>query len=86
MNAGLGDVRSERIRRAPDIRQKRAAAALAENIADARLVEQIASEAGRAPGGTLYSDALSAPDGPAPSYVEMMRSNVATLTAAIFGR
>lgn len=69
-----------------DIREKRAAAVFAENIADARLVEQIASEAGLALGGTLYSDALSAPDGPAPSYVEMMRRNVATLTTAIGGR
>ena len=66
-----------------EIRQKRAAAVFAENIADARLVEQIASEAGLALGGTLYSDALSAPDGPAPTYLDMMRLNVATISAAI---
>ena len=66
-----------------EIRERHAAAVFAENIADARLVEQIASEAGLSLGGTLYSDALSQPDGPAPSYVEMMRHNVETLTRAM---
>ena len=68
-----------------EIREKRAAAVFAENIADTRLVGQIASEAGLALGGTLYSDALSQPDGPAPTYVEMMRHNAATLAAAMAG-
>ncbi len=66
-----------------EIRERRAAAVFAENIADARLVEQIASEAGLSLGGTLYSDALSQPDGPAPTYLELMRHNVATITAAL---
>lgn len=68
-----------------EIREKRAAAVFAENIADARLVEQIASEAGLALGGTLYSDALSPEDGPSPTYVELMRHNVNTLGKAING-
>lgn len=54
-----------------------------ENISDARLIEQIASEAGLELGGVLYSDALSPPDGPAPSYIEMMRYNVKALSQAI---
>lgn len=66
-----------------EIRERRAAAVFAENIADARLVEQIASEAGLSLGGTLYSDALSRPDGPAPTYVELMRHNVSTISAAL---
>lgn len=68
-----------------EIREHRAAAVFAENIADARLVEQIASEAGLSLGGTLYSDALSGPDGPAPTYVDLMRHNVTTLATAIGG-
>lgn len=68
-----------------EIRERRAAALFAENIADARLVEQIASETGLALGGTLYSDALSPADGPAPTYVEMMRHNVTTLVRALHG-
>lgn len=68
-----------------EIRQKRAAAVFAENIADARLVERIASEAGLSLGGTLYSDALSQADGPAPGYVEMMLHNAEALGKAING-
>ncbi|MEQ1954618.1 zinc ABC transporter substrate-binding protein AztC [Mesorhizobium sp. CN2-181] len=68
-----------------EIREKRAAAVFAENIADARLVEQIASEAGLTLGGTLYSDALSPEDGPSPTYVDLMRHNVNTLGKAING-
>lgn len=66
-----------------EIREKRATAIFAENISDMRLVEQIASEAGLSLGGTLYSDALSQPDGPAPTYIELMRHNAATLAAAM---
>ncbi len=66
-----------------EIREKRAAAVFAENIADSRLVEQIALEAGLTLGGTLYSDALSPADGPAPTYIDMMRYNVKTLVSAI---
>jgi zinc/manganese transport system substrate-binding protein len=66
-----------------DIRAQNAGAVFAENIADSRLVEQIAAEAGLALGGTLYSDALSAPDGPAPSYLALMRHNLSTLSAAL---
>lgn len=68
-----------------EVRERRAAAVFAENIADARLVEQIAAEAGLPLGGTLYSDALSGPEGPAATYVDLIRSNVATITSAIAG-
>jgi zinc/manganese transport system substrate-binding protein len=64
-------------------RGKRASAVFAENISDTRLIEQIASEAGLDVGGILYSDALSAADGPASSYAAMMRHNVNTIRAAI---
>ncbi|WP_187970887.1 zinc ABC transporter substrate-binding protein AztC [Aquibium microcysteis] len=66
-----------------DIREKRAAAVFAENIADSRLVERIADEAGLSIGGTLYSDALSPAGGPAPDYVGMMRHNVRTLASTL---
>lgn len=54
-----------------------------ENISDPRLLEQITAETGAKVGGTLFSDALSGPDGPASTYLDMMRHNVATLTAAL---
>lgn len=65
------------------IRRERISALFLENIADNRLIEQIARETGVAVGGRLYSDALSAKDGPAPTYVAMMRQNARLLTEAM---
>jgi zinc/manganese transport system substrate-binding protein len=48
-------------------------------------MQQIARETGAKIGGTLYSDALSGPDGPAETYIDMMRSNVRALVAALAG-
>ena len=67
------------------IRQIKAAripAVFMENITDHRLLDQIASETGAKIGGELYTDALSPPDGPAPTYLDMFRHNVGALTAA----
>ncbi|MCJ7787395.1 MAG: metal ABC transporter substrate-binding protein [Methyloceanibacter sp.] len=58
-------------------------AVFVENIADRRLLDQIARETGAKIGGTLYSDALSGHDGPAPTYLDMFRHNVGALTAAL---
>jgi zinc/manganese transport system substrate-binding protein len=65
------------------IREKKAAALFVENITDPRLIEQIASETGLKVSGVLFSDALSAKDGPAASYIDMMRHNVRTILEAI---
>ena len=56
-----------------------------ENVVDPRLIERIRSESGAQIGGTLYSDALSKADGPAPSYVRMMRANLDALRQAMSG-
>ncbi|WP_083005191.1 zinc ABC transporter substrate-binding protein AztC [Halomonas sp. GT] len=65
------------------IEKQNAVAVFAENISNPRLVEQIADEAGIALSGTLYSDALSGADGPAATYLDMMRHNVNTLVTAL---
>lgn len=65
------------------IRETGAAAVFVENITDERLVRRIADEARVPIGGTLFSDALSPADGPAPTYIEMMRHNIRTLSAAL---
>jgi zinc/manganese transport system substrate-binding protein len=57
-----------------------------ENITDTRLMERIAKEGGAQVGGVLYSDALSAPGGPADSYVRMMEHNARTLLQAMAPR
>lgn len=56
-----------------------------ENMSDPRLISQIAKETGIQPGGTLYADALSPPDGPAATYLDMFAHNAALLTAAMHG-
>ena len=65
------------------IRKDRIPAVFLENIADPRLMQQVARESGAAIGGKVFSDALSGPDGPAPTYVAMMRNNVAAFAAAL---
>jgi zinc/manganese transport system substrate-binding protein len=65
------------------IRQEKIPAVFLENISDPRLMQQIARESGAVIGGKVFSDALSGPDGPAPTYVAMMRHNLAAFTAAL---
>jgi len=54
-----------------------------ENITDPRMIKMIAAETGAEIGGTLFSDAISPPDGPAPHYVDMFANNVPKLVAAM---
>ena len=54
-----------------------------ENAADPRLMRQVARETRVELGGTLYADALSTKDGPAPTYVDLMRHNLTLLTGAM---
>ncbi len=65
------------------IRERGIRAVFIENIGDVRLLEQIANETGATIGGTLYPGALSGPDGPAPTYLDMMRHNAMTLAQAL---
>lgn len=53
-----------------------------ESVADPRLIEQIAREAGGMVGPALFSDALSKPGGPADSYLKMLRHNASVLASA----
>jgi zinc/manganese transport system substrate-binding protein len=54
-----------------------------ENISDPRLIEQIAAETGAKVGGTLYSDSLTGEKGCSPTYIDMVRHNIKTLTSAL---
>ena len=65
------------------IREEGIKAVFVENIADSRLIEQIANETGASIGGKLYSDALSGNDGPASTYLKMLRHNSATIVSAL---
>lgn len=65
------------------IRERGIRAVFIENVADPRLLKQIADETGTIIGGTLYPDALSGPDGPAATFLDMMRHNATTLALAL---
>jgi zinc/manganese transport system substrate-binding protein len=65
------------------IRKDGVRALFVENISDPRLVERIAREAGARIGGTLYSDALSKPGGPAATYLQLFEHNARSLAAAL---
>ena len=67
------------------VREDKASAVFVENITNPRLIEQIANETGLKVGGELYSDALSDEDGPASTYIDMMRHNVETIKNDILG-
>ncbi|HKG84813.1 MAG TPA: metal ABC transporter substrate-binding protein [Beijerinckiaceae bacterium] len=65
------------------IRREKIPAVFLENVSDPRLLERIAKESGARIGGRLYSDALSGADGPARTYIDMMRHNIRALSAAL---
>jgi len=65
------------------IRDHQVAAVFMENIGDTRLVEQLQRETDAKLGGTLYSDALSAEDEAAGTYLEMVSHNLDTLLSAL---
>ena len=65
------------------IRDREIRAVFTENVADPRLLKRIADETGATVGGTLYPGTLSGPEGPAPTYLDMMRHNATTLVQAL---
>ena len=65
------------------IKRERIKAVFIENMSNPKVLEQLSKEADISPVGELYPDALSAADGPAPSYLKMMRNNVEQLLAGL---
>lgn len=62
-------------RLAAQVRREGIRAVFVENMTSPRAAEALAREAGARVGGTVYSDDLSPPDGPAGTYLDMMRHN-----------
>jgi zinc/manganese transport system substrate-binding protein len=54
-----------------------------ERMGDPRLMRRISAETGAKVGGTLYSDSLTDEKGDAPTYIDMVRHNIRTLTSAL---
>ena len=65
------------------IKRRKIPAVFLENISDPRLLKQISGETGAKIGGTLYSDALTDEKGPAPTYIDLIRHNIRTLSTAL---
>jgi zinc/manganese transport system substrate-binding protein len=65
------------------IKAQRIPAVFMENVTDPRLMQRIADETGAKIGGKLYSDALSAPGGPAATYIDMMKNNLKEFRGAL---
>lgn len=65
------------------VRAQQVRAVFLEYLGNAGLIRQIAEESGAVVGPELYTDALSPPDGPAPTYEAMMRHNVTALVAGM---
>lgn len=65
------------------IKQEGVKAIFFENMASAKLVNQLAAEAGVKVGPALYADALSPANGPAASYQAMFKYNVTHLVDAM---
>ena len=65
------------------IKTKKISGVFMENVTDPRLIQRISAETGANGGGTLYSDALTGPKGPAPTYIDLIRHNIRTLSSAL---
>ena len=65
------------------IKRDRVKALFLDSITDPRAMERISKETGAVIGGTLYGDALSKPNGPASTYIDMIRHDVSTLKAGM---
>jgi len=65
------------------IKAEKIPAVFLENVSDPRLMRRIAAETGAKVGGSLYSDSLTAENGEAPTYIDMVRHNIKALTSAL---
>ena len=65
------------------LRAAHAPAIFLEMGADPRLARQLADESGVTVVTELFTESLSRPDGPAPSYLDMMRFNTRTIVDAL---
>jgi zinc/manganese transport system substrate-binding protein len=67
------------------VKKAKIPAVFLENVSDSRLLRRIADESGAKIGGTLYSDALTGEKGDAPTFIDLIRHNIRTLSAALSG-
>ncbi|GAB3132958.1 metal ABC transporter substrate-binding protein [Marisediminicola antarctica] len=67
------------------VRESGVGVVFCETTVSADAQRQVAREAGAEYGGTLYVDSLSEPDGPVPSYLELLRYDVDLIAEGLSG-
>lgn len=65
--------------------EQRVPAVFCESTVSDEAMQQVVEATDAAFGGTLYVDSLSGPDGPVPSYLELLRHDVELITAGLTG-
>ena len=65
------------------IKREKVRAVFIENMTSPRMAQMLARETGAALGGTVYSDALSSTNGPAATYLDMLRHNTGLFVATM---
>ena len=60
-------------------------AVFCESTVSDRAMQQVVEATGTEFGGTLYVDSLSEPDGPVPTYLDLVRYNATTIAEALAG-
>ena len=65
------------------IQREKIKAIFVENMSNPKLLAQISKDASATIGASLYADALSGPDQPGATYLQMMRHNVTQLAAGM---
>jgi zinc/manganese transport system substrate-binding protein len=65
------------------IKREKVRAVFIENMTSPQMAQMLARETGAVLGGTVFSDALSPPGGPAPTYLEMLRHNTELFATAM---
>ena len=74
----------QQIRKVIDImREQKVPAIFSENTVSDKPARQVARETGAAYGGVLYVDSLSQPDGPVPTYLDLLRVTTETIAEGL---
>ncbi|WP_428833644.1 metal ABC transporter substrate-binding protein [Leucobacter alluvii] len=68
------------------VREHQVPAVFCESTVSDRPMRQVAESSGAAFGGTLYVDSLSAPDGPVPTYLDLLAHDTDVIVSALGGK
>ena len=69
-----------------DVKADQVPAVFCESTVSDKPMRQVVAATGASFGGTLYVDSLSEPDGPVPTYLELIRHDTSVIIAGLTGR